>query len=358
MPESATLILVIIITLITNPINPILLICPFAFSVLYETILKKYNTSDTVIATLAIFLLFSGIIFFLLGVGLTSPLFTTNVTTSNSINTKIFFNEQNLSNPNTSGNIQIFNGINNSNVSILNISTTLEPPTVVLDFGMLGLVIGIVSLGFSIVISAVSIILTIQKSYEESSLNKEEYRKISIIWIIFGIIIVIYGYVFSDQSSILMKLFGMLYLDFGLLLFICSSLTIQFERNFNQKIQSVITQINAANRNEQNSQFSFSKIREQFNKFSIDKKSMEPLQRAWVMLALSGVFTVYGLWAVFHLDTFINYLPVVLIIDVGLGALTWAVVALYKYYFMRTPQVVTPQVVTIEPQDTAELREE
>jgi uncharacterized membrane protein YozB (DUF420 family) len=96
MQDIATPILVILLNLVTNPLIPILLISPFGFSIFYECIQKKFTTFDTILTTLSIFLLFAGLIFFLLGIGLTSPIFTTNVSATNTINTKIFFNDKNF----------------------------------------------------------------------------------------------------------------------------------------------------------------------------------------------------------------------------------------------------------------------
>ena len=330
MQDFATPILVIAISIIANPFNPILLMCPFAFSVFFECMMKKYSRSDSIFATLCVFLLFSGFFLMLLGIGLSSPIFTTNVSASNSINTKIFFNNQNLSIQNTTGTAQIFNGISASNVSILNISTNLGPQSTAFDFGMVGLVIGIVSLGVSVILSAVSTILTITKSYTISQLNNEQYRKIFIIWLIFGLIILFYGYLLSGLISDLMKLFGILYLDIGLLFIIIFSLAIHFEQNLSQKIQTAIAQLKAANQNTKKSRFSSNWLRDQINKFINGKKSMESLKiRALVVASLSIVLLVYGFWASFNPDSFFKYLPEVLFIGIGFGALTWALSTFY-----------------------------
>jgi hypothetical protein len=341
MQDIAAPILVIVITLMENPYVPLLLTCPFSFSVSLECIFKKFSVSDTIISSLAVFLLFSGLFFFLLGLGLTSPLFTSNVSSSSSINTKIVLNNQNLSLLNTTENVQFFNGFNNSNFSIINISTTVEPSKAALDFGTLGLIIGIVSLGVSIILSAISTILTIYKSYETSSLTNEEYRKISIVWIIFGFVVLCYGYSLSGLISALVKLFGILYLDLGLLSFIIFSLFIHMKQSFSQKIESAIVQIKMANQDQNESRFSWDGFRDNLNTFINNKKSMEsPPIRAWVVVILSLVIIGYGFWSIQNPNSFLNYLPQVITLGIGLGAFVWAVTTLY-YYHNRLP---TPEV--------------
>jgi hypothetical protein len=330
MQDIATPILVILLNLVVNPIIPILLICPFGFSVFYECIQKKFTTSDTIIATLSVFLLFSGLIFFLLGIGLTSPIFTTNVSATNTINTKIFFNDKNLPLLNSTDSLQIIGGIDSSNASVLAITTTLEPNPSTFNFGMLGLFIGVVSLGVSIILSAVSTILTIYKSYETSYLTYREYRNISVIWTIFGLFTLLYGYSISGFTSDLVKLFGIFYIDVGLFSLLIFSWLIRKELDFGQKIKLVIAQLNVRDQNKNELLSLLDWCREHLNTFISDKKTMESRKvQAWVVSTLGAVLTLYIGWTiVFNSGDFLKFLPLILVLEIGIGALTWGVVTL------------------------------
>jgi hypothetical protein len=351
MQDIATPILVILLNLVVNPIIPILLISPFGFSVFYECIQKKFTTSDTIIVTLSVFLLFSGAIFFLLGIGLTSPIFTTNVSATNTINTKIFFNDKNLSLLNSTDSLQILGGINSSNVSVLAITTTLEPTPTTFDFGMLGLFIGLVSLGISIILSAVSTILTISKSYETSNLTYREYRNISIIWTIFGLFTLIYGYSISGFTSDLVKLFGIFYLDAGLFSLLVLSWLIRKELDLDQKIKLVIAQLNVRDQHKNKLISSLDWCREHLNTFISDKKTMESRKvQAWVVSTLGAVLTLYIGWAiVFNSGDFLKFLPVILVLEIGMGALTWGIVTLRNLPSeSATPETANPNAASLE----------
>jgi len=333
MQDFATPILIIVVNLMTNPINLLLLISPFAFSAFYECRVKKFSISDTVIASLSIYLLFAGIIFFLTGFGLTSPLFTNNVSASNTITTQVLFNNQALSVPDNS-----IGMLNNTNISILNISTTIEPIKTAFDFSMLGLSIGILSLGLSLMLSAISTILTIYKSYNDLTLDYSEWRIISIIWCIFGIIILIYGYSFSGFESDLMKMFGILYLDAGLLFILIFSYLIKSEFSFDQKISVVISQLSKQNYPINTGKCSLPHLQDHFNRLISNKKNMNsPSILPGVVAVLSLIFIGYGILATFSPNILITYFPQLIILEVGLGSLTWA--GMTMYYRKKTESI-------------------
>jgi hypothetical protein len=94
----------------------------------------------------------------------------------------------------------------------------LEPKNPSNDFGRLAIVLGVVSLGISLMLSGIAYVLTILKSYENSKLSAKENSLIAVIWIVFGIIIILYGYGVSELNlSSVIKLFGWIYLIGGLL---------------------------------------------------------------------------------------------------------------------------------------------
>jgi hypothetical protein len=73
----------------------------------------------------------SGVILMLLGIGLTSPLFNNTTQSSlGSINTIVFFNEQNLSDVKSNGSTLIVNGSNISKISILRVFRITSLPEV------------------------------------------------------------------------------------------------------------------------------------------------------------------------------------------------------------------------------------
>lgn len=320
MQDFATPILIIVVNLMINPINSFLLISPFAFSVFYECRVKKFSTSDSTISTLSIFLLFAGIIFFLTGFGLTSPLFTANVSASETITTHVSFNNQNL--PISNNSLGVVNG---TNISILNISTTIEPTKTVFDFSMLGLSIGVLSLGLSLILSAISTILTIYKSYEDLNLNYSEWRIISTIWFIFGIIISLYGHSISGFESNLMKLFGIIYFDAGLLFILIFTYLIQSKLSFSQKISVVISQLSKPNHSTKTVKPVISHLRDHFNIFINNKKNMHssPILPC-IITVISLIFIGYGVLATIYPNILVTYLPQLIILEVGLGSLTWA----------------------------------
>ena len=245
MPDIATLILVITIVLIQQPQVIVLLLCPFALSTFCEGKWRKFKFNDLIFAILSVLLITSGVILMLLGIGLTSPIFNNTTHSSlGSINTVVFFNEQNLSDVKTGENILIVNGSNNSKISILNITTTLEPKSPINDFGILGIVLGIVSLGISLIFSGIAYVLTIQKSYEDSKLSAKENFLIAVIWFAFGIIIILYGYTVSELNlSNVIKLIGLIYLIFGLLLGLFYFYVMATEKSFEEVVKKATLDI-------------------------------------------------------------------------------------------------------------------
>lgn len=219
MLDFATLILGLTIVVITNPLLFVLLLCPFLFSTLIECIWRKFKINDTTFALLSTLLIMTGVIFMLLGVGLSSPLLTNSSQKSgDSINTIVYFNDQNLSDLKIDENTLIKGGSNNSKLSILNISTTLVPKTPINDLGMLGIIIGVVSLGISLMLSGVAYLLTILKNYENSQLSTKEKFLIVAIWMAFGVLSILYGYyVHIENLSYAIMLIGLIYLILGIL---------------------------------------------------------------------------------------------------------------------------------------------
>jgi uncharacterized membrane protein len=226
----------------------------------------------------------------------------------------------------------------------LEVTTTLEPTPTTFDFGMRGLFIGVVSLGVSIILSAVSTILTISKSYGVLYLTYREYRNISIIWIFFGLFTLLYGYSISGFTSNLVKLFGIFYLDAGLFFLLIISWLIRKELDLGQKIELVIAQLNVRDQNINGQPYLLDWCREYLNTFIHDKKTMESRKvQAWVASTLGAVLIVYIGWTIFfNSGDFLKYLPAILILEIGVGALTWGVVTLLNL----SPETATPGSAT------------
>jgi hypothetical protein len=129
--DIATLILVITVVLVQQPQIIVLLLCPFALSTFFEGKWRKFNTNDLNFSVLSVLLIMSGVILMLLGIGLTSPLFNNTTQSSlGSINTIVFFNEQNLSDVKSNGSTLIVNGSNISKISILRVFRITSLPEV------------------------------------------------------------------------------------------------------------------------------------------------------------------------------------------------------------------------------------
>jgi len=273
--DIATLILVITVVLVQQPLVIVLLLCPFALSTFFEGKWRKFYTNDLNFSVLSVLLIMSGVILMLLGIGLTSPLLNNTTQSSlGSINTIVFFNEQNLSDVNNGSNL-IANGSSISKISILNITTTLEPKTPSTDFGMLGIVLGIVSLGISLMLSGIAYVLTILKNYENSKLSHKENSLIGIIWIFFGVIIILYGYTISELNlSNVIKLFGWVYFVGGLIYSLFNFWIMANEKTFYEIVK----------------------------KATLDLKSPPPIfimpltriQIAWGILIIGAVFLISG----------------------------------------------------------------
>jgi hypothetical protein len=313
MEDFAIIVFLVITLLIRNQILLAILMCPLPLSVFCECIWRNFNRNDTIFTTLSVFLLLSGLVVLFLGIGLSSPLLNITSNSSYSINTRIEFNDKNLSILNTTENGQIFIGTNTSKISFLNITTTLEPKKTAYDFGLLGIFIGVVSLGFSI-----------HRDYEPAELSKKERLIIATIWVFFGIVIILYGYALPYPIPSLSYLFGFIYLDFGLLYFLIYYI---FKKDFNQTIEKA--RLDLLSHNAITSHFSLHRFREQFNMFISDTGNMESVKiRAYIVTILSLILIVYGIEAILNPTSFLQYLPGILIFGIGAGSITWAVITL------------------------------
>lgn len=225
-----------------------LLLFPFALSTTFEAFRRKFKSNDIIFATLSVLLIMSGVIIMLLGVGLTSPLLNNSTEKSvDSVNTIVYFDEQNVTDSKNTYSISSRNG-NTSKISILNITTTFEQKSSINDFGMLGIVLGVVSLGISLMLSGIAYVISILNKYDNSKLRSRDNVIIAVIWIIFGILIIICGYSVSvtDLSSVI-QVIGWLYLVLGLVYGCFNLLKIISEKTFKETVIIATNQLKNPN---------------------------------------------------------------------------------------------------------------
>jgi len=115
---------------------------------------------------------------------------------------------------------------------------------------MLGIVLGVVSLGISLILSGIAYVLTTLKSYEDSSLTAKENSYIAVIWIVFGLIIILYGSsVSSLELSNVINILGWIYFDFGLLFGLYNLWMMANEKKFYEIVRKATLDLKSPRRN-------------------------------------------------------------------------------------------------------------
>ena len=140
---------------------------------------------------------------------------------------------------------------------------------------MLGIVLGVVSLGISLILSGIAYVLTILKNYEDSVLTAKENSYIAVIWIVFGVIIILYGYIVSSLDlSHVINILGWIYLDFGILFGLYNFWIMVNEKSFYEKVRKATLDFKSPRQN--------------------NIMALTRVQIAWGILAMGAVVMIAG----------------------------------------------------------------